>query len=99
MSGGSYDYVYSRVEEAAAEVDQRHPTSMLHRAFATHLRLVAVALHDIEWTDSGDYGAGGDVAAITAALGGNADAAVLAEVRRQLDELRAVLDQLEGRAP
>lgn len=36
------------------------------RWFATHLRLVAEAMHDIEWVDSGDYGPGDEIKAIEA---------------------------------
>ena len=54
MSGGSYDYLYHKVEEVADQLDgDRSP---LRRAFAEHLHKVAKALHDIEWVDSGDYG-------------------------------------------
>lgn len=35
-------------------------------AFVAHLRLVVVAMHDIEWVDSCDYGPGDDGKAIEA---------------------------------
>lgn len=67
MSGGSLDYVYSKVEDAAAKIrsNARHST---HFAFADHLMKVAKALHDVEWTFSGDYGVGDDVEAINAVV-------------------------------
>ena len=48
MSGGSLDYVYSRVEDAAMKVSAKAETT-LHRAFAAHLHKVAKALKDMEW--------------------------------------------------
>lgn len=52
MSGGSWDYLTFKVDEAAARLDDsRDP---LRRAFGQHLHKVAKALHDIEWNDSGD---------------------------------------------
>lgn len=65
MSGGSYDYIYRNIEDVADRLsDKNH--SPLRRAFAKHLKLVAEAMHDIEWVDSGDYGTGDDVKAIEA---------------------------------
>lgn len=64
MSGGSMDYLYSRVRYA----DFRRDTP-LRRVFAEHLDQVADALHDIEWVDSSDYGPGDEDAAIRRCLG------------------------------
>ena len=49
MSGGSMDYLYSRVEDATFHTD-----SPERKAFRKHLFLVAKALKSIEWNDSGD---------------------------------------------
>ena len=63
MSGGSYDYVYSKIYE----IDVRTKTPNLKRlAFQKLLTLVAAAMHDIEWVDSGDYGEGDEIRAIDA---------------------------------
>ena len=64
MSGGSMNYLYSRIEMDAT-FEQNTP---LRRAFAKHLELVCKALHDIEWVDSADYGPGDENAAIRACL-------------------------------
>jgi hypothetical protein len=64
MSGGSMNYLYSKLEYDA-NFKQDTPE---RRAFAKHLKLVAKALHDIEWVDSGDYGPGDDIEAIRACL-------------------------------
>jgi len=64
MSGGSLNYLYSKVLH-----DSDFPLDTPERiAFAEHLKLVAQALHDIEWVDSGDYGPGDESAAILACL-------------------------------
>jgi hypothetical protein len=64
MSGGSMNYLYSKVLHCAD-----FPLDTPEReAFAKHLKLVAQALHDIEWVDSGDYGPGDENAAIRACL-------------------------------
>ncbi len=65
MSGGSMNYIYSKLEY---EANFRQDTPE-RRAFAKHLELVVKALHDIEWVDSGDYGPGDETAAIRACLG------------------------------
>jgi hypothetical protein len=64
MSGGSMNYLYIKLLSGADFV-QDSPERV---AFAEHLKLVAQALHDIEWVDSGDYGLGGEVQAIRACL-------------------------------
>jgi hypothetical protein len=65
VSGGSLDYVYERVLAAADQID---PSTAERRAFITHLRLVGKALHDIEWVQSGDYGAGDETKPIMACI-------------------------------
>lgn len=70
MSGGSMDYVYARVSEAADNIRERGDSTTLHKAFAEHLYLVAKALHDLEWEQSGDYGEGDADEAIRRAMGG-----------------------------
>lgn len=65
MSGGSMNYLYSRIESEAnflAYTAER-------RAFSKHLQLVVQALHDIEWVDSADYGPGDENEAIRACIG------------------------------
>ncbi len=65
MSGGSYDYVFTKIEE----IDILSFNSSLKRQiFQRLLKLVAQAMHDIEWVDSGDYGVGDEIEAIDACL-------------------------------
>lgn len=92
MSGGSYDYAFSRVESFAHEL--RATDNPLRRAFRSHLLLVAKAMHDIEWVDSCDYGDGDENEAIRAALGSNADAAQMAEIAADLRRLVAEAEAL-----
>jgi hypothetical protein len=65
MSGGSMNYLYSKLD-----YDATFSTNTPERiAFRKHLARVAKALHDIEWVDSGDYGPGDENEAIRARLG------------------------------
>lgn len=58
------NYLYSKLEYDGT-FDINTPE---RRAFKEHLALVAKALHDIEWVDSGDYGPGDENKAIRACL-------------------------------
>jgi len=89
MSGGTYDYEYRRIGNMADDI---RPTTVLRKAFKTHLRKVARACHDIEWVDSGDCAAGDEIEAIRACLGEDGKKLVLAEA---LEEARFALAQLK----
>ena len=87
MSGGSMDYLYNKVEDA-----QFIPNTSERKAFVTHLKLVAKALHDIEWVDSGDCSPGDDAKAIRACLQpGAVLSAIVEEAKRVRNELTAAL--------
>jgi len=91
MSGGSLDYVYGRVEDAASTVAARAET-MLHRAFAAHLHKVAKALKDMEWMLSGDRSPGSEEPAIRAVLHESAELeAATEQARKALADLKAAL--------
>jgi hypothetical protein len=82
MSGGSWDYLHSKIEYAADrlsrdEVPQR-------RALGTLMARVAKAMYAIEWADSGDTAQGSDLAAIEAALGPDAVERTLEEIERDI---------------
>ena len=49
MSGGSMDHLHLKVKNAQFRLN-----TWERRAFKKHLDLVAQALKDIEWNDSGD---------------------------------------------
>lgn len=92
MSGGSMNYLYCRLENDAS-FSQHTPE---RRAFAAHLKLVAKALHDIEWVDSCDYGPGDENKAIRACLGRFATLDVAVQAAREAQEaLRLELDLAE----
>jgi len=85
MSGGSMDYLSFKVDEA-----RFRETTPERKAFRKHLRLVAKALYDIEWVDSGDKSDGAESEAIRACLGKTAvvisaieEAELLIEVLRK----------------
>ena len=67
MSGGSWDYIYSRIEMDAVDrlCQEKSP---LRRAFGEHLAICCEALKAIEWVDSGDWPESQEVEAIQKAL-------------------------------
>lgn len=64
MSGGSMNYLYSKIE-CNANFSLNTPE---RRAFDKHLKLVTKALRDIEWVDSGDSSPGDENEAILQCL-------------------------------
>lgn len=93
MSGGSLDYVYGKVEDAAVEIRSRAKSS-LHLAFADHLTLVSKALRDIEWMFSCDTSPGDEEEAIQACLALGAELSVtVREAIRVRDELSSLIDR------
>lgn len=96
MSGGSLDYVYYRVDEVADAVLAR-AENPLQRAFGLHLKKVALALHDLEWAWSGDFGEGQEEEAIKAVV---SPADVLEtsvkSAEQARDELNAVLKEVKS---
>lgn len=54
MSGGSYDYVFSRFSDAADTLRGRHPNESHVLALAAHLDALSDVMHSIEWADSCD---------------------------------------------
>lgn len=55
MSGGSLDYAYYKIEQAAYDCSRQADTPTL-KIFAKYLLDVSKALHDVEWYLSGDIG-------------------------------------------
>jgi hypothetical protein len=102
MSGGSYDYISGRVEEAAGMVARRAdgaPNESLRRAFAAHLELVSIALHDLEWVDSGDTSPGDEEAAIRKVISPEAELAMTVQrAEKALEALRGALEAARPQA-
>lgn len=103
MSGGSMNYLYSKIE-CDATFERNTPE---RQAFADHLQKVAQALHDIEWVDSGDYGPGDENEAICACLSDgatlgaavNQSLAAMLILGDQVDQVRNALLRLAETAP
>lgn len=91
MSGGSYDYAYYKVQDMAQSLANKTQTP-LRRAFAKHLKLVAEAMHDIEWVDSGDCGPGDEEQAIRAVLG---DKTRALELDILIEEAKELIEKLQ----
>jgi hypothetical protein len=96
MSGGSYDYSYGKVQEMAGQLISSDDP--LRVAFANHLRLVAQAMHDVEWVDSGDSAKGSDAEAIQAVLGDSAHRAELPVILDKAEQLVARFERAIDRA-
>ena len=52
MSGGSFDYLYSRIEEASQKIYEEKSKEEIE--FSKLLKNVAELMHSIEWAYSGD---------------------------------------------
>lgn len=52
MSGGSWDYVCFKIEDAADRLGEDR--SAMRRGLGQHMKLIAHAMHEIEWVDSND---------------------------------------------
>lgn len=63
MSGGAYDYVYSKISDLEHDI-RRQDEDPRRAAFAKLMGLVARAMQDIEWVDSCDSSQGSEHAAI-----------------------------------
>lgn len=101
MSGGSYDYLYSKIEDAANAVNtRRNSMGPLRAAFAKHLLLVAAAMRDVEWVDSCDSSPGTEDAAIRACLAPGAELEAAREALAEaMNQARKVLEQTVRSTP
>ena len=94
MSGGSLDYVYSRVEDAARTL-MATAQDEVQRAFAKHLFEVSNALYCAEYVLSGDSEKGSDHKAILRVI---TPAAVLASLIDDAEKTQAQLQEWIVRA-
>ena len=93
MSGGSLDYVCFKVGEAADQImGDKRP---LYRAFGKHVKLVADALHAVEWEYSSDTCEKDTIPHLEAVLGDTAKQRqleeILADLRRVADGIAALM--------
>lgn len=105
MSGGSLDYLYNRVEDAAVKIiahyghigspgDENNRYVSKGAAFANLLFQVSKALKDIEWDMSGD---GSDWKEVDKLIGPKEEAAAIADHLASLLALgEDVLKRLHG---
>lgn len=95
MSGGSLNYVYSAVSDAASQIaaDERPE----YAAFGQHLKLVAKALHEVEWEYSCDTGKGDALKAIAEAMHSNLNVLSLYEVLKDIRVAVSDLDRISKR--
>lgn len=95
MSGGSWDYVYSRVDDAACRLMNSDTPERV--ALGKILKLAARALHDIEWVDSSDYGEGDEREAIEKVVSRQEIASAATDLLlAKAKELRVLLDKIEA---
>ena len=64
MSGGSWNYFYSQVDDVADRLMREGGECPERIAFGRHLGKCARALRDIEWADSGDTAHDSEIPAI-----------------------------------
>lgn len=96
MSGGSLNYVFGTINDAAYNIEQ-HSTNVWHTAFAAHLRLVATALHDLEWVWSGDYAPGDEMAAIQAVVQPHTlHGVTMKQLEQAIADAQGILTRLKG---
>lgn len=90
MSGGSWDYLTFKMDEAASNLKlEKDP---LRRAFGKKMELFAKAMYDIEWVDSGDKSPGDELPAIKKALGAEHKTLALKEL---IEEAQVLIKELE----
>lgn len=90
MSGGAYDYFFSKIEDYAKEV--RIDNCPYRQSFVNLLNKVAEAAYKIEWVDSGDCGEGDEIKAIIECLGDNADLKIKSDA---YDKIRDMVEKME----
>lgn len=56
MSGGAYDYVYTKLEELAGQIRREDDHCVIRRKISEYIGYLASIMYEIEWYDSGDKG-------------------------------------------
>lgn len=100
MSGGSYDYVYSRIHDAAREVERAHRDQPHVVAFARLLAQCGDVMYAIEWADSCDtiWDAALDAKIRGVVSPAHELAETLADAGLILERLKAAIRRAEGGA-
>lgn len=92
MSGGRYNYLYTRVETMA--YDLFNYDDPLRNAFAKHLIDVAAAMKAIEWVDSGDSPEESIIEPVAKALGEDHKKVITKEALEQIKEIERKLGDI-----
>ena len=99
MSGGCYDYAYTKIEDFIRQMNPRCTTPH-RRAFMRHLCLVAAVMKDIESEDSNGGDSSRATESIRAFLGMDAIVESAADhLREQLEEGRKLLFEFRVSEP
>jgi hypothetical protein len=93
MSGGCYDYLFSRVRDVAHKLQTQKDAR--RQAFGNHLIRVADALHQVEWIDSDDMTPGDEMEAIMDCIRPQIE--FLAEAKEVCSILNAFILEVENR--
>ncbi len=97
MSGGSYDYLGDKMEHAARKLLSKDQCAY-RRAFGDLMRRCALAMRDVEWVDSDDYGIGDDEESIMECIRFSDILAISAEeAERCRDELDRLIKLARGK--
>ncbi len=93
MSGGSFNYLCYKMEEAADTL-MRKDQPPYRKAFGVLMMRCAKAMHDIEWVDSSDMSRGDDEEAIMKCID-HCDVLNMAvqDAEKVIEELQALLKQ------
>ena len=92
MSGGSYDYICFKLEELSESI-RNQDIDPRRASFSKLLKLISVAMHDIEWVDSCDYSQGDDHKAIDAVFSFLGSDPETIKQARSFDELKIRLQE------
>lgn len=90
MSGGSYEYLCFKMQEAALKLMKRDQ-SAYRKAFGELMMKCSKAMHDIEWVDSADLSEGDDLKSIMNCI---AFSDVLKATTKDAEKVSSELDEL-----
>ncbi len=93
MSGGSWDYFYLNMEDVADRLSAS--TCPERKSLGELMSRMAVAMHEIEWVDSGDRTKGAEMSAIRDVINGPAKPPaefLLNDARKLIAQLQEFVD-------
>lgn len=93
MSGGSWDYVYTRFNDVSDRL-LREP-SLKRKTLGRLVKKVSEAMYAIEWVDSSDMSPGDEIRAINAVLKFNYSKELKEVLLYELDEMRKEIEAIK----